>query len=205
MSALYRPASIDQLKQGGIKMSQISPAKFDDMQVAVRFSRRMLSQKLRWCLSYEDLAPYNENSIEGRLFLATNLAFFGAGQSVMMSGSSFAFGALLDLAGTFSIFYHWAQLRYGGSDRPEVQLAICLDYATALPSIFLGGFYALELGPAVPASSVICTIIAFSCLARGWDVKRPEEYLLYHSFWHIFGAASLYTTALAHQPLPSIF
>ena len=76
------------------------------------------------------------------------------GIAFMGPGGSPALGLLADLAGTFSVWYHWEQLRHGGTNHPSVQLAMLFDYAFAIPSVFLGVAYAASLGAALPIAAV---------------------------------------------------
>ena len=50
--------------------------------------------------SYVDCRPFDELTIEGRLFLATNLAFALTGGAMAMEGGSPGLGVCFELAGT---------------------------------------------------------------------------------------------------------
>ena len=50
--------------------------------------------------SYVDCRPFDELTIEGRLFLATNLAFAATGAAMAMEGGSPGLGVCFELAGT---------------------------------------------------------------------------------------------------------
>lgn len=50
--------------------------------------------------SYVDCRPFDELTIEGRLFLATNLAFTATGAAMAMEGGSPGLGVCFELAGT---------------------------------------------------------------------------------------------------------
>ena len=154
-----------------------------------------------WLFSYADLRPYTDVSLEALAFLATNLAFLATGAFVGTSGGNFALGLLLELAGTFSIGYHWLQCRCGGTRRPLVQMAILLDYAFAVPSVLGGTWYALSLGSSVPISALAFAAAALVCLALGWVYDGPRSYMIVHGLWHLFGCVAGYKLALAHQLL----
>ena len=81
----------------------------------------------------KELLPSNawQDTFEGRLFLATNVCYMAAGAA--FGGNEPIMSLLLELASVCSIGYHYAQLRYGGTSRPIVQLAIALDYTLAVP------------------------------------------------------------------------
>jgi hypothetical protein len=153
----------------------------------------------RWLFSYADLRPYTDVSPEGLAFLATNLGFLATGAVVGTSGGAPALGLLLELAGTFSIGYHWSQCRLGGTRRPLVQLAILLDYAFAVPSVLGGLWYAAALGSAVPLSAIALAAASLVCLALGWVYDGPRSYMVVHGLWHLLGCAAGYQLALAHQ------
>ena len=167
---------------------------------ALAKAKPLLQSSNSWLFSYADLRPFTPNTLEGFLFVATNLVFFVAGAVFMTVGGSPILGLMVELAGTFSVGYHWSQCRLGGTRRPIVQLAILLDYLFAVPAILGGLAYALSLG-AVPVSALLLSALAFSCLALGWFFDSPRAYMLLHGAWHVLGAAAGVELAFAHQQI----
>ena len=102
--------------------------------------------------------------------------------------------------GRFSTFYHWAQLRLGGTSHPFVQLALLFDYMCAFPTIGGGLAYAaaaVSAGAHLPLSAVVCGIgagVAFvvACLPI---CHEPRRYMLVHGLWHVLGAAAAFILA----------
>lgn len=154
-----------------------------------------------WIFSYADVRPFDETTAEAQLFLATNIAFLIAGAEFSSVGDAPGIGLLCDLAATASVGYHYAQVRLGGTQRPTVQLAMLVDYLTALPTIAIGANYALQLGDAMPVSALELGAAAFLCLGSGWCVEGPRVYMLVHGLWHIFGALAGRELALSHAAL----
>ena len=178
--------------------------------------------------SYVDCRPFDELTTEGRWFLATNLAFMATGGAMAMEGGSPGLGVCFELAGTclatgsnrtaaartltpkpndarssvrrFSTFYHWAQLRLGGTSHPFVQLALLFDYMCAFPTIGGGLAYAataVSAGAHLPLGAVVCGVgagVAFvvACLPV---CHKPRRYMLVHGLWHVLGAASAFILA----------
>ena len=145
--------------------------------------------------SYVNCRPFDELTTEGRFFLATNVAFALTGGAMAMQGGSPCLGVCFELAGTFSTFYHWAQLRLGGTSHPFVQLALLFDYMCAFPTIGGGLAYAaaaVSSGAHLPLGAVVCAIgaiVAFvvACLPV---CHKPRRYMLVHGLWHVLGAAA---------------
>lgn len=145
--------------------------------------------------SYVDCRPFDDLTVEGRLFLATNLCFALTGGAMAMEGGSPGMGVCFELAGTFSTFYHWAQLRLGGTSAPFVQLALLFDYVFALPTIGGGISYAaaaVSAGAHLPLGAILCGIgatVAFvlACLPV---CHEPRRYMLIHGLWHVLGSAA---------------
>ena len=154
-----------------------------------------------WLFSYVDCKPFDDLTLEGRWFLATNLAFVAAGGAMCTTGGSPALGMMFELAGTFSTFYHWAQLRLGGTAHPFVQIALLIDYLCAIPTLLGGGLYAasaVATGAHLPLAAVACGIgamLAFvvACLPA---CHEPRRYMLVHGMWHVLGAAAGFIVAL---------
>lgn len=86
-------------------------------------------------------------------------------------GGSPVLGVLLELAGTFSIGYHWAQLKVGGTTHPTVQFALLLDYLCAIPTFLAGLAYAstaAATGAGVPLAAAACGVGAVAAFVAGW-------------------------------------
>lgn len=157
---------------------------------------RPLIKRNPWGFTYANVRPLRENSIESLIFLGTNVAFFVAGACIESAGNP-ALGLLAELAGTASIGYHWAQVKYGGTNRPVVQSLLLIDYALALPTFFFGILYAMQLGSALPLSAVIKAIAACAFFGGAICVKGPRAYMVLHGMWHILGALAGRDLALA--------
>jgi hypothetical protein len=155
-----------------------------------------LIKRTPWGLTYANVRPLRENSIESLIFLGTNVAFFVAGVCIASAGNP-ALGLLAELAGTASIGYHWAQVKYGGTNRPVVQSLLLIDYALALPTFFFGILYAMQLGSALPLSAVIKAIAACAFFGGAICVKGPRAYMVLHGMWHILGPLAGRDLALA--------
>ena len=155
-------------------------------------------RRMDWAFTYANVRPYNESSPEALLFLSTNIAFVVAGTAFASVGNSPELGLLCDLAATASVGYHYAQCRYGGTQRPIVQLAMLVDYAFALPSMLYGLAYAAQLGDVVPASAIICGAASIAALVAGWLVEGPRAYMFVHGAWHLLAAVAGRELALAH-------
>ena len=104
-------------------------------QRAMRRTLKPIRKPAGWFLVYADVSPYDESTAEGAAFIATNVVFFALGAQLAFSGGDPFLGALVELAGTGSVAYHYSQCALGGTKRPAVQLAMLVDYAFALPSI----------------------------------------------------------------------
>ncbi len=127
-----------------------------------------------WALSYADLSPATPKTVAGRAFLATNACYAIAGLALGINGDWF-FGALTEIAGAVSFWYHYSQLDFG-KDRSEVRLALLVDYFTAGAALITGGFYMVDMG---------FTMVPFDALAVGtgavislslcwvWEVSTP--------------------------------
>lgn len=149
----------------------------------------------RWLLEYADLRPLDESSPECQIFLATNIVFFAAGGALV--GSSPALALQLELAGMASVWYHYTQCCYGGTQHPSVQLAILIDYIFAVPTALRTLVLVLGLGGAVPPSALLAGVGSFAALAAGWVWDGPRAYMALHGAWHLLGALCVYEVAIA--------
>ena len=120
-----------------------------------------------WALSYADLSPSTPRTIEGQVFLATNVAYAVAGLILGYQGD-WVFAGLTELAGVVSFWYHFIQLEFG-KDRAEVRLALLTDYFTAGVALITGGYYMADMGiSAVPFSALLSGGGAIVCLSLCW-------------------------------------
>ena len=167
-------------------------------QRAMRRVLKPIRKPAGWFLVYADVSPYDESTAEGAAFIATNVVFFALGAQLATAGGDPFLGALVELAGTGSVAYHYSQCALGGTNRPAVQLAMLVDYAFALPSILLFLPYAASLGDALPAGAVACAAASLASLAAGWVWDGPRQYFVLHGAWHVLGAAAASQCAAAH-------
>lgn len=172
-------------------------------------------------LRYADLRPYDETSLVGLLFLATNIVYafvgavllFGDGASMQRQ----VFGVVMEIAGVVSLYYHWAQLKFGGSSKKEVLAALVLDYGVAtlciacfikdvvlqlmddLPTITMCAIDTAALQQLIELSS--CRSAAVGALAMlslfgSWKFEYGLPYMVFHGLWHVLSALAaslLYT------------
>eukprot|EP00308_Calcidiscus_leptoporus_P013127 CAMPEP_0119356264 /NCGR_PEP_ID=MMETSP1334-20130426/4906_1 /TAXON_ID=127549 /ORGANISM="Calcidiscus leptoporus, Strain RCC1130" /LENGTH=214 /DNA_ID=CAMNT_0007370257 /DNA_START=69 /DNA_END=713 /DNA_ORIENTATION=- len=180
------------------------PLLFNSRQVTASATRSILRplRKLRrglprgrWLLEYADVRPLDARSTECQLFLATNVAFFAAGSSLV--GAEPALALQLELAGAGSVWYHYNQCSYGGTSHPAVQLAMLIDYAFAIPTALNTAFLAADLG-GVPPSALALAMGAVAALVSGWRWEGPRTYMALHGAWHFLSAGAAYQVATAH-------
>lgn len=177
-----------------------SPAVRDVAAAALKKVRTPF-RKLGYWFTYADLRPFDEFTLEGQLFLGTNVLFFVVGAVLATSGGDPFLGLLCELAGTFSVGYHYAQVRLGGTNKPLVQLAVAFDYLFAVPTLLFGLKYALSLGAALPVGAVVLSGLAFACLFAAWWWDSPLQYLVLHGLWHVFGCLAALQLSAAHATL----
>lgn len=152
-----------------------------------------------WALSYADLHPSTPKSIEGQLFLATNALYAIVGIYLGARGDFF-FGALTELAGIVSFWYHFTQLELG-KDRMEVRLALLTDYFTAGVALITGVVYCFQMGiTAVPFDALVSGLLSAICLSLCWVWEFGIPYIFWHSLWHIFSAYTGFLIGQAHLP-----
>ena len=153
-------------------------------------SARWRSRKfMNWAFTYANVEPYGMDSLEAQCFLATNLGFFLVGANMATTGGDAVLGAMCELAGSASCWYHYTQIRVGGNRQSAVQSTLAIDYCCALPSLILATGYARDLGDALPASAVLWTAAAFAGLIYGCqqDVmyEQPRVFMAVHGGWHL--------------------
>jgi hypothetical protein len=144
---------------------------------------------MNWAFTYANLEPYGLDSPEAQCFLATNLGFFLVGGGMATSGGNPVLGAMCELAGSASCWYHYTQIRVGGNRQSAVQTTLALDYSCALPSLVLAVGYARDLGDALPIGAVLWAAAAFAGLSYGCrqDVmyEQPRVFMAVHGAWHL--------------------
>ena len=151
-----------------------------------------------WGLSYADLSPETETSPLGVTFLATNAFYAAAGLALAMRGE-LLLGALTEIAGAVSFWYHYSQLKFG-QNRSEVRLALLTDYVTAGSALILGGSYMVQMGvAAVPFAALAAGGLSVACLAMCWVWEFGLPYLFWHSMWHVLSAYTGYVVGQAHM------
>lgn len=150
-----------------------------------------------WALSYADLHPSSPKTLEGQLFLATNALYAIVGMYLGAKGDFF-FGALTELAGIVSFWYHFTQLELG-KDRMEVRLALLTDYFTAGIALITGVVYCIQMGiTSVPFNALVTGILSAICLSLCWVWEFGIPYIFWHSLWHIFSACTGFLIGQAH-------
>jgi hypothetical protein len=150
-----------------------------------------------WALSYADLHPSTPKTLEGQLFLATNALYAIVGMYLGAKGDFF-FGALTELAGIVSFWYHFTQLELG-KDRIEVRLALLTDYFTAGIALITGVVYCIQMGiTSVPFNALVTGILSAICLSLCWVWEFGIPYIFWHSLWHIFSAYTGFLIGQAH-------
>ena len=172
-----------QLSSGNQIQPALSPRRVST--VAKWRSRRFMN----WAFTYANLTPYGFGSFEAWLFMATNLGFFVVGGQMATTGGDPVLGALCELAGSASVWYHYTQVRVGGNKQRAVQLTLALDYCCALPTIAYALAYAADLGGALPPTAVVLAAAAFGCLGYGckYEVmyEQPRVFMVVHGCWHL--------------------
>mmetsp|Transcript_2793 Transcript_2793/g.7811 ORF Transcript_2793/g.7811 Transcript_2793/m.7811 type:complete len:198 (-) Transcript_2793:184-777(-) len=170
---------------------------------AIRASRPFF-RHTTWVFTYSDVRPFDVQSSEVKLFLATNIMFPATGMTLASIGGDPTLGVLVDFAGAASMLYHFQQCSRGGTQRPTVQLAMLIDYLFAIPSLVLGVAYAMQLPCEVwPELGVVTGAGAIAALLGGWVCTKPIEYMVLHGLWHMLATAAGYQFALAHTPTVS--
>jgi hypothetical protein len=152
-----------------------------------------------WALSYADLRPESEKTTIGRSFLATNVAYASVGL-LLSSQGELVLGFMTELVSVASFCYHYAQLQqpYNRTDDATVKLALLVDYILAVSSISLGFLYLVE-DKTLPSPEVIASSgIGIGCLLACWVWEKGYPYIVLHSLWHIFSAATAYSIGLSH-------
>lgn len=148
-----------------------------------------LESKYKWLFSYADLAPYSTSSIEGLVFLATNLFYSYVGIVLFQNNQSF-YSLVIEIAGVVSMYYHWCQLNYGPNNQQVIK-ALILDYFIACSTIILITYYAFQfysITTIVPFSCISLALVALSSLGLSWKYEYGLPYMMYHGLWHILSA-----------------
>ena len=146
---------------------------------------------------YADTSPYNETTMIGILFLATNGLYFLAGNSLRDNGEIVQ-SLLLDSAGIVSTWYHWSQLHFG-PNRDEVRVALLADYFFAFLAIndtvieiVIWGNRLFGLAGSHPEgvsfACIVYGVVGVSSLLGSWVYDRGLPYIALHGTWHVFSA-----------------
>ncbi|KAG7371099.1 hypothetical protein IV203_019669 [Nitzschia inconspicua] len=152
-----------------------------------------------WALSYADLRPESEQTAIGRSFLATNIAYAVVGLLLSAQGE-IVLGFMTEVVSVASFCYHYTQLQqpYNRTDDATVKLALLVDYVLAVSSIFIGLLYLVE-DQTLPSPDVLASSgIGIGCLLACWVWEKGYPYIIFHSLWHFFSAASAYSIGISH-------
>jgi hypothetical protein len=152
-----------------------------------------------WALSYADLRPESEQTAIGQSFLATNIAYAAVGL-LLSSQGEILLGFMTEIVSVASFCYHYTQLQqpYNRTDDATVKLALLVDYTLAVSSILIGLLYLVQ-NQTLPSLEVLATSgIGIGCLLACWVWEKGYPYIVLHSLWHIFSAATAYSIGLSH-------
>lgn len=202
-------------------LSSLSTGRFAQLQRWSEPVQKMLDDGTGgWALSAANLAPDSHKTINGRVFLATNIGYAVAGLVLTWKGDLW-FGLMTDLAAIASFNYHYQQLlgsvpKNSANSKPiaaptngppasvktpEMRLALLIDYIVASVSILTGAFYLWETGQidSVPIEAVEVAVLSLGCLAACWVWEAGQPYMIFHSLWHLFSAYAGYLIGNTHQ------
>lgn len=133
----------------------------------------------------------------GQAFLATNFCYAAGGLALGVQGEWFL-GALTEIAGIVSFWYHYSQLEFG-KNRAEVRLALLIDYFTAGSALITGGVYMIQQGiDTVPLDAILAAGGSIVCLTLCWVWEFGYPYIFWHSLWHILSALTGYLIGREH-------
>ena len=141
-----------------------------------------------WFLVYADVSPYDESTAEGAAFIATNVVFFALGARLATAGGDPFLGALVELAGTGSVAYHYSQCALGGT-KPRCSSrcwSITPLRCRASSSSCRTRRASATRCPPAPSR----TAASLASLAAGWVWDGPRQYFVLHGAWHVLGAAA---------------
>ncbi|KAG7348489.1 hypothetical protein IV203_017194 [Nitzschia inconspicua] len=152
-----------------------------------------------WAFSYADLRPASERNFMGHVFLATNLAYVLAGSALLLE-KDYLLGCMTELCAVASFQYHFQQLQqpYQRAKDEAVRVALTIDYVTALSSIGIGIAYLVQ-DHSLPSGQLLATATTgLVFLLLGWIWEEGLPYVVLHSCWHIFSAATAYLVGTTH-------
>lgn len=155
-----------------------------------------------WALSYADLKPDSPETINGRIFLATNLAYLLTGLVLQYQGAN-ELGLATDLCAAFSFQYHYQQLEATNT----VRAALLLDYFFAALAMGLATFYLLvsltvtSIFTANVAVAVGLAVLSLGCLGLSWKYEYGQPYMFWHGLWHLASAGAGYAIGDLHTTL----
>lgn len=173
-------------------------AKFDDWLDSIsNTSWPLLEGNVSGLFQYAD-TRVETFSVEGLLFLCTNIPFFMAAQIVRSNGNMqdvtlMSLAPALDVSGVLSFLYHYSQLYYG-PNRNEVKRFLFADYISAF---FTCSIVILEVFPfmlkftepgAFRVEPFFCGLLSIGTLLLSWRYDQGRCYLLWHGLWHVLSA-----------------
>lgn len=150
-----------------------------------------------WGLGYADTRPFNDRTIIGVLFLATNAFYIWAGID-LFTNKNYLLSASVEIAGLVSLYYHWSQVHFG-PNRDEVRYSLLIDYITAFITINLTFIEIIALlikfsnnaACDLSLSSVVFGVTGVACLFGSWIFEFGLPYIFFHGLWHIFSSLSV--------------
>ena len=159
-----------------------------------------------FALSYADTRPYKANDPVGFTFLASNVVFFVAGTDLVFSGAALSgspniysiTGLLVDVAGVFSVKYHYDQLTEPFPSM-RVRLSLLADYITAILAIggtvgtFLQYYSSSHEAPSLYLTLAFMGVLS---LLLSWRYEAGLTYIFFHGLWHIL--SGLATMEMSH-------
>lgn len=142
-----------------------------------------------WALDYANLTPESEETVIGRTFLATNVAYAAAGLVLSLQGETLL-GFMTEIVSVASFCYHYTQLQqpYNRTNDATVKLALTVDYILAITSIVIGLVYLLTDQTLPPIEGLVSAVMGIGCLLACWRWEQGMPYIVLHSLWHLFSA-----------------
>lgn len=148
-----------------------------------------------WALSYADLSPESEETLFGRTFLATNLAYTAMGLLLTWRGDIWL-GTITDIASVASFFYHYTQL--SKKDDLVVRFTLMIDYIVAALCLGTAFSYILVDMSAIPVSAYVASGLSILFLFLSWLWEDAVPYCINHGLWHLLGGYGGYLIGQAH-------
>lgn len=156
-----------------------------------------------WALSYANLAPETPETVIGRSFLASNLAYVLAGVGLQLVGQT-ELAFMTEIAALASFQYHFQQLDNKSSQ--AVRLALLIDYVAALFAMGTATIYlvAILLASSLPPNMDVLAAVGVAVsgllfLGLSWKYEAGRPYILWHSLWHFASAYSGFLIGNLHS------